>query len=80
MTLEGNGKTWWIRLRGEPPPVTDGERSFMLGTEEDWLREQEIRDAGRLIATKDPEAIKIGRAKLRACLGRELPEDFDLFK
>lgn len=63
--------------------ITNGERKFMSGTEQDWAQAQKIMDAKNLIAagkaTGDELTINVGQARLRQALGRTpLPGDFDV--
>jgi hypothetical protein len=79
-----NGSTWWIRLKGCKPAITNGERELFANDEDTYLTSQEHMDASRLIqagmATGDKETVNIRRARMRVLLGRELPEDLDFFR
>jgi hypothetical protein len=78
-----DGRRWWNKLMGHDPVVTEGEQVTMVGDKEQWLSSQEHKDARRLIEigsrTNDIEMVKIGQAKMRYLLGRETPDDEELF-
>ena len=75
-----NGKSWWGRVMRISIAPTAGEVSLMVRSEDQWLASQERMDAMKLIQTGDPEAMKIGRARLRYLEGRETPEDIEEFE
>jgi len=70
-------RTWWLQRLGIQPELTEGERAYMQTDTSvvGKLNAQEQMDAIRLIATGDPEAVKIGRQRLRFLLGKLGPED-----
>ncbi|OGM76230.1 hypothetical protein A2210_02160 [Candidatus Woesebacteria bacterium RIFOXYA1_FULL_40_18] len=70
-------RAWWLERIGIEPKLTEGERTYLLPNTSDVekLNAQEQIDAIRLIATGDPEAVKIGRQRLRFLLGKLGPED-----
>ena len=69
---------WWRKL-DIVIGLTEGERNYMQTdtTEAEKLAAQEQMDAIRLIQTRDPLSVEIGKKRLRFLLGKETPEDFD---
>lgn len=83
MEVKG-GSMWWNELLGISPELTQGELDLKSSSPENWLAAQEHQDARRLIEigirNNDPEALNIGRARLRMLTGRETPDDLELFR
>ena len=76
--LPNDGRSWWKKLLGIEVQPTEGEikNNMAPGSNVDkLLADQEAKDARRLIEvgtrTNDPEAARIGRAKLRMALGKD---------
>jgi len=78
--LPEDGKKWWQKLLGIEIKLTEGEiRNNMApgSNPGKLLASQEVRDARRLIEigerTNDPDALKIGRERLRTAHGKDDP-------
>ena len=85
LDLPVDGKSWWQKIVGGVPRLTEGEKKkISSGSEDKYLAAQEADDANKLIKianrTGDTEMLKIGQARLRFALGRPTPEDLELLE